>query len=180
MLNWRWFCDFGGGIFTDLMVHWMDTALWMLDLPPARSAVSIGHHFAAKGVWETPDTVQTLIDFGDDGPQAHFEGTFVSHHERAHLVIMGSEATLDCDRGAYFVTPQRGKKVQPRERIDGRNPEFRGADFYADVEDGLYHLVNWVDAVRRRVDPSCPVEDGVRAADIAHMANAALRKPAHA
>jgi hypothetical protein len=24
--NWRWFWDFGGGIFTDLMVHWIDVA----------------------------------------------------------------------------------------------------------------------------------------------------------
>src|SRR5690606_16071141 len=22
--HWRWFWDFGGGIFTDLMVHWID------------------------------------------------------------------------------------------------------------------------------------------------------------
>src|SRR5262249_40252757 len=30
--NWRWFWDFGGGIFTDLMVHWVDVAHWLLDL----------------------------------------------------------------------------------------------------------------------------------------------------
>ena len=30
--NWRWFWDFGGGIFTDLMVHWIDVAHWILDL----------------------------------------------------------------------------------------------------------------------------------------------------
>ena len=24
--NWRWFWDFGGGIFTDLMVHFIDVA----------------------------------------------------------------------------------------------------------------------------------------------------------
>ena len=30
--NWRWFWDFGGGIFTDLMVHFIDVAHWFLDL----------------------------------------------------------------------------------------------------------------------------------------------------
>ena len=29
--NWRWFWDFGGGIFTDLMVHWIDVAHWFLE-----------------------------------------------------------------------------------------------------------------------------------------------------
>ncbi len=32
MRNWRWFWDFGGGIFTDLMVHWIDVAHWLADL----------------------------------------------------------------------------------------------------------------------------------------------------
>ena len=30
--NWRWFWDFGGGVFTDLGVHWIDVAHWLLDL----------------------------------------------------------------------------------------------------------------------------------------------------
>ena len=30
--SWRWFWDFGGGIFTDLMVHWIDVAHWLMDL----------------------------------------------------------------------------------------------------------------------------------------------------
>ena len=42
--NWRWFWDFGGGILTDLMVHYIDVAHWFLDLdhpqPPPRSATS--------------------------------------------------------------------------------------------------------------------------------------------
>lgn len=179
LANWRWFWDFGGGIFTDLMVHWLDTARWMLNLPDARSAVSVGHHLAARGIWETPDTVQTLLDFGDDGPQAHFEGTFVNHHGRAELVLMGSDATLVCDRGAYELIPQRGKAVQPRQRVDGANP-LRGLDFYDEVDCALYHLTNWVQCVRTRQEPACPVEEGVRSAAAAHLANTALRQPARA
>ena len=48
--NWRWFWDFGGGIFTDLMVHWIDVAHWILR--PQSSAIiaaSIGDHFTTKG-----------------------------------------------------------------------------------------------------------------------------------
>jgi len=175
LTNWRWFWDFGGGILTDLMVHWLDTANWMLDLGDVKSAVTIGHHFAAKDLWETPDTIQTLLDFGPAGPQAHFEGTFVNHHGRAELVLMGTEATLICDRGSYQLVPQKGSKVEAKERFDSPNP-IRGADFYDEVNCGLYHLQNWVDAVRARKDPACPVEAGVQAAAGAHLANAAFRK----
>jgi predicted dehydrogenase len=77
--NWRWFWNFGGGIFTDLMVHWVDVAHWVLDLDPPDlrplKAVSVGEFIAAKDVWETPDTVQTLLSYPRD-IQMHFEGTF--------------------------------------------------------------------------------------------------------
>src|SRR5262249_48915486 len=42
--HWRWFWDFGGGIFTDLMVHWIDVAHWFLDLKAPLSAVSVEAH----------------------------------------------------------------------------------------------------------------------------------------
>ncbi len=42
--NWRWFWDFGGGIFTDLMVHYIDVAHWFLGLDHAEEARSEHGH----------------------------------------------------------------------------------------------------------------------------------------
>ena len=53
--QWRWFWDFGGGIFTDLMVHWLDVVHLFLDLNHPTSAASVGDFFSAKDVWETPE-----------------------------------------------------------------------------------------------------------------------------
>ena len=77
--QWRWFWDFGGGIFTDLMVHWIDVVHWFLDLDHPASACSIGDYYSAKDVWETPDTVQTLMRYPDKNVQVYFEGTFSSN-----------------------------------------------------------------------------------------------------
>ena len=172
--NWRWFWDFGGGIFTDLMVHWMDTAYWMLDLDTPSVAMSMGDNFGTKDLWETPDTVQTIIKFPTNGMQAYFEGTFVNHTNRAMLEIMGTEATLYCDRGRYELIPQHQKKVKARERIDGKSG-VRGADFFDEVDGETYHLRNWIDCVRSRERPACPAEAGVRSAATAHLANQSLR-----
>ena len=89
--NWRWFWDFGGGLFTDLMVHWVDVAHWVLDLDHSHpeAAVSIGQHIAAKDVWETPDTVQTLLTY-PGGVQMHFEGTFSNANKVAHIEFLGT------------------------------------------------------------------------------------------
>jgi predicted dehydrogenase len=174
MRNWRWFWDFGGGIFTDLMVHWIDTAYWMLDMDNPATAMSIGDQFAAKDLWETPDTVQTLLHYPDDELQAYFEGTFVNHENRAMLIFMGTKANLYCDRGRYEVRPERGSKVEARKRVDGQR-DILGLDFYDEVDGALYHLQNWAECVRSREKPACPAEEGVRSAAAAHMANRSVR-----
>ncbi|MBW3539364.1 MAG: Gfo/Idh/MocA family oxidoreductase [Planctomycetes bacterium] len=173
--NWRWFWDFGGGIFTDLMVHFVDVAVWYLDLGEPATVASIGDHFAAKGLWETPDTVQTLQRYPEQHAQVYFEGTFVNARNAAMLEFMGTEATLYLDRGRYEVLPERRSKTPASEFSLTKNPA-RGADFYDDVEDGLMHLANWVECVRTRQTPNAPVEAGVRAAAAAHYANRALRE----
>ena len=169
--HWRWFWDFGGGIFTDLMVHQVDIAHWFLDLDVPQTAASIGDQFKAKGLWETPDTVQTLLHFPD--VQVYFEGTFVNARGAAMLEFMGSEATLYLDRGRYEIHPERNKKIESSELVLGSGP--RGADFYNLPKGEVLHLANWLECVRSRNKPNCPAEVGVKAAASAHLANQALR-----
>jgi predicted dehydrogenase len=172
--NWRWFWDFGGGVFTDLMVHWIDVAHWVLDLDHPQSAVSVGEHFSSQDVWETPDTVQTLLTY-PDSIQVHFEGTFSNANKGAHIEFLGTDANLYVDRGRIELVAERNKKVEPFQEILANEPKFRGADFY-DVPDGeLLHLQNWVECVRSRKEPLDPVLAGVAAAAAAHLANLALR-----
>ena len=89
--NWRWFWDFGGGILTDLMVHFLDVANWYLELDHPQTAATIGDHFMAGGLWQTPDTVQTLLHYPEPGVQIYYEGTFVNARNAAMLEFMGSE-----------------------------------------------------------------------------------------
>jgi predicted dehydrogenase len=171
--QWRWFWDFGGGIFTDLMVHWIDVVHWFLDLDHPAVAASIGDHYQAQGLWETPDTVQTLMNYQQRRVQAYFEGTFVNARNASMCEFMGSEATLYIDRGRYEIHPERRSKLKASELILGEGP--RGADFYTNPDGETLHLANWIECVRTRKKPNCPAEAGVSAASAAHIANIALR-----
>jgi predicted dehydrogenase len=172
--NWRWFWDFGGGIFTDLMVHWIDVAHWILEVDHPQKAVSLGEFNTAKGVWETPDTVQTLLSYPGN-IQMHFEGTFSNAREGAMIQFMGTEATLYIDRGRFEIIPEWNKKGASDSLILGKNPSRRGADFYDEPDGELLHLTDWVNAMRSRKRPSAPAEAGVSGAGAAHLANLALR-----
>jgi predicted dehydrogenase len=170
--NWRWFWDFGGGLLTDLMVHWIDVAHWFLDVDHPEKATAVGNHFASKGVWQTPDTIQCLLEYPNN-VQAHFEGTFSNANLGAMITFMGTEGTLYIDRGRYELTPEYGKG-QPESWILGSNPQ-KGADFYDKPDGELLHLINWVDCIRTRQRPNAPAEAGVSAASAAHLGNRAYR-----
>jgi predicted dehydrogenase len=181
--QWRWFWDFGGGIFTDLMVHQIDIAHWILDLDHPAEAASIGDSFATKGLWETPDTVQTILRYPQQEVQVYFEGTFVNARNAAMLEFMGRDGTLYLDRGRYELYPEvkratYGAKPEPSkfpysEWILGDGP--RGADFYNNPNGELLHLTNWAESIRSRKKPIAPAEAGVSSAAAAHLANQALR-----
>jgi predicted dehydrogenase len=170
--NWRWFWDFGGGVFTDLGVHWLDVADWLLDLDHPLRATAIGSHFNSKGVWETPDTAETLLLYPND-VNVYFEATFSNARYGAMIEFMGTDATLNIDRGGYQIFPERDKG-QFEELILGTDKK-RGRDFYDKPDGELLHLTNWVECVRSRKEPNAPVEAGVRAAAAMHLANLALR-----
>ncbi len=172
MRNWRWFWDFGGGIFTDLMVHWVDVAHWVLNLESPIQAASLGTMVNAKGIWETPDMVQTILEY-KDGIQMHFEGGFSNARHGARIEFMGTEGTIYVDRGRFEIIPDWNRKIKAESMILGTGRI--GADFYDKPDGEKLHLENWVSSMRSRKDPSTPVEAGVHAAAAAHLANKALR-----
>ena len=170
--NWRWFWDFGNGILTDLMVHWIDVAHWIMNLDHPERAVTIGGNYTSQGIWQTPDTIQTLLVYPND-VQVYFEGTFCNARNGAMIEFMGTEATLYIDRGRFELIPEPRSKQKPDEMILGKGP--RGRDFYEQPDGELLHLTDWVSAIRANGQPSAPISAGVSAAAAAHLGNQAFR-----
>jgi predicted dehydrogenase len=172
--QWRWFWDFGNGILTDLMVHWLDVAHWICNVDHPEKAVTIGDYYTARDVWQTPDTIQTLLLYRNN-LQMHFEGTFCNARQGAMIEFMGSEGTMYIDRGRFELIPEvRFPKNKPEEMIlDPKLP--RGRDFYPIPDGELLHLQNWIDAIRNQRQPSAPISAGVSAAAAAHLGNEAYR-----
>ena len=172
--HWRWFWDFGGGILTDLMVHFIDVANWYLGLEHPATATTIGDHFMAQNLWQTPDTIQTLLQYPEQQVQVYFEGTFINARNAAMLEFMGSEATLYLDRGRYELHPERRSKVKYEQQVLGSGA--RGLDFYDNPDGEMLHLIDWIESIRSRKRPNAPAEAGVTAVLAAHLANQAYRQ----
>ena len=174
MRQWRFHWAFGGGIFTDLMVHWVDTVQWMTGLPAATWAAATGSMLERADQWQTPDTVQCLLRFGDRPVQAHFAGTFSQHRERAMTELRGTKATLYIDRGRWELIPQKRSGVEARSSVPGASRE-KGSDFFTETDAAGLHIADWLAAAREGRDPATPIEAAVAAANTAHLANRSLR-----
>jgi predicted dehydrogenase len=170
--HWRWFWDFGGGILTDLMVHWMDVANWLLDLGAPSRAVALGANHQTKGLWETPDTIQTIVEYDGKNTELYFEGTFVNADKGASIEILGRKANLYVDRGRFELTPE-GATAPAESMILGSGK--KGADFYENPNGELLHLADWIGAIRAGKPASVGVEAGIQAVWAAHLGNRAFR-----
>ena len=171
--NWRWFWDFGGGLLTDLMVHWIDVAHWFLDVDHPVKATTIGNHFASKGALADArhDPVHPGVPEQRPGP---LRGDVLQRDLRRDDHVHG-------DRRDALHRP-RPVRAHPRARqgearvVDPREQSrSKGADFYDKPDGELLHLTNWVECVRSRQRPNAPAEAGVGAAAAAHLGNRAYR-----
>lgn len=169
--SWRFFWDYGGGLITDWGVHLLDMALWAKDLsvPPDR-VVALGKRYDLPDrSRETHDIVTAAFSFGDYLVQwEHNAGKETGPYGRAYgVAFIGENGTLVADRSKWEVFPewdgttkqQKMDKIEPRQGQHG-HPE---------------HAANFIDCIKSRTDPACPVEIGRAAATMAHMANVAMR-----
>ena len=156
--NWRWFWDFGGGIFTDLMVHWIDVVHWFWTWTIPTQATSIGSNSFSKGVWETPDTRADAVALPRRTCRCISRARSRNARNGAMIEFMGTEATLYMDRGRYEIYPERKQEASYEELVLGTGR--RGLDFYDKPDGELLHLTNWIECVRSRKKPAAPGRGG--------------------
>ena len=166
--RWRFFWDFGGGAFTDLMTHWIDVVQWFLNSPSPSSVNASGATYALHDL-QCPDTVNASIQF----PQnylAAYSGTMVSSLEDGGIVFRGTDGVMKLTRAGFWVYREanhnRNDRILPEPDIVVKS-----------TGDGTRtNLENWLDCVRSRAVPNANVRAGVEAARTSHLANLAMRQ----
>lgn len=167
--SWRMFWDYGGGLLTDWGVHLMDMALWAKNtITGPLSVTSSGGNFAyADHAHETFDTMSVTWQMQDHTISwEHTAGIETGSWGRNYgLAFIGNDASIVIDRSSFDFFPemQNGQYKVPA------LPRQTGHDSHE------AHVKNWIDCLRTRKDPVCPIEKGRLAALYTHMGNIALR-----
>ena len=165
--RWRHFRDFGGGVLTDLLTHWIDVVHWYMGVTTPSTAVVTAEKYRIKTM-DWPDTVTATLEYPKDFMVTH-TGTYASSIDDGGLEFRGDKATLKVDRERLAVYSEDSRKGQPWRQTP--EPEI----FVRSVADGTSaHLSNWLDCIRTRKTPTAPIRVGVEAARAAHIANQSI------
>lgn len=166
--RWRFFWDFGGGIFTDLMTHWIDVVQWYMQSPLPSSVEASGTTHALHDL-QCPDTVNTSILFPQNYT-AIYNGTMVSSLEDGGIVFRGSNGIMKLTRAGFWFYDEANEHRNDR---DLPEPEI----VMKSTGDGTKtNLQNWLECIRTRGVPNANVRAGVEAARTSHLANRAMRQ----
>jgi predicted dehydrogenase len=157
--NWHWFWDYGSGELGNWGVHLLDLARWGLGVDFPTQVASIGgkHHFTDDQ--QTPDTL--FVNYAYSGKTITWEHRLWSSHGQegrsAAVAFCGERGTLIVDRGGWKVYGQKDAAAAG------------ASDLLAP------HLRNFVDCVRTRNLPACPLQEGHISSSLCHLGNMAYR-----
>ncbi|MGH9327862.1 MAG: Gfo/Idh/MocA family protein [Terriglobia bacterium] len=165
--HWRFFWDFGGGILTDLLTHWIDVIQWYMNQPAPMTATTTGDLYLMK--WQCPDTITAAYEYPGNF-MVTYTGALNSSIDDGGIEFRGSKATLKIDRAHLAVYPQ-GVPNQPGKFYP--EPEI----YVRSEHDGtIDHVRNFLDCMRSRKPPNANIEVGFEAARASWIGNIALKR----
>ncbi len=166
-MHWRWFWDFGGGMLTDLMTHWIDVIQWYMGQPAPKAATTVGGLYAND--WQCPDTMTATFEYPGDF-MVTFTGAINSSVDDGGITICGNEATLKIDRRHLAVYPEGVAHVpgtfEPEPEIYVR----------AEHDGTLDNAMNFVECMHTRKSPNANIHVGFEAARTFWIGNMALQR----
>lgn len=160
--RWRYFFDYAGGNMTDQGTHLMDVVQWFLRSGAPQSAVSQGFVAKMKGA-EHPDVFSAVFEY------PNFVATWSLNYDNSYqngwaIQFQGDLGTMILNDAGYTVYAEPWK--------EGATPIYQKAA-PVPLEP---HVQNFLDSVRARKEPNCPVEVAAAAVAGPHMANIAWRE----
>ena len=164
--RWRFFWDFGGGIFTDLLTHWIDTIQWIMDSPTPHTVQATGTTHFQDWV-ETPDTVVGTMIYPKNFT-VMYHSSMIGSLEGGGIVFRGDKAMLKLTRDGFALYPEGTIKQELTHLPEARIEVRRSGDGTKS------NVANWLDCMRSRKQPNSYVRAGVEAANTSHLCNLAM------
>jgi len=161
-------------------VHYMDATRWMMGEKAPIAITAHGGQYALTHDADIPDTMQVTFEFASGALIAFTiaETGSAGFMQRGEIELRGTKGTLYVNESLYQIVPNRPGQFQSWTAPMVEPEEMSRNDaMLADGSsgDGTNVMVkNFLDCVKSRQTPFCPLEEGHRSTSFAHLANIAL------
>ncbi|MBS1874874.1 MAG: Gfo/Idh/MocA family oxidoreductase [Acidobacteria bacterium] len=167
---WRGFWDYSGGNMTDQGTHLMDVVQWMTNSGPPLSAICQGQVKAAPGA-EVPTVFSAVFEYPD------FLATWTLNYRTTSefdwsIRFLGEKGSMLMDRHGLRLYADPGTSEAPWSQTPSTEPVKEIPETGA----AEAHQANFLECVRSRKEPNCPIEVAAKAVAGPHMANLAYRE----
>lgn len=162
-------------------VHYMDVIRWMMGETAPKAITAHGGKYLVKDDRDIPDTMEVIFEF-ESGAMINFSIHEASGGGGIHggeVELSGAKGILVADQNGYKVTPSRRGQFQTWDKlVEPKEGKVEGKAKHGDLgisENSTANLVrDFLDCVKSKEEPLCPLEEGHRSTSFAHLANIAL------
>ncbi len=167
---WRSFWDYSGGNMTDQGTHLMDVVQWMTNSGAPLSAVCQGQMQQTEGS-EVPNVFSAVFEY------PNFMATWTLNYRTTSefdwsIRFLGEEGSILMDRHGLSLFADPGLSDQPWNQKPSAAPVKQIAESGASEA----HQANFLECIKTRREPNCPIEVAARAVAGPHIANIAFRE----
>ena len=174
----RWWSEYSSQM-GNWGVHYMDAIRWMMGETAPVAISAHGGKFAVEDDRDIPDTMEVTYEFASGAiiDFSIYEASSGSSLPYGEVELRGTKGTLYADENGYKITGTKKGQFQNWDRMmeddsfstknlvlaDGSNGDSTGAV-----------VRNFLDCIKSRKTPLCPLEEGHRSTSFAHLGNIAL------
>ena len=191
--NWHWFWDTGNGDIGNQGIHEMDIARWGLGVKYPTKVSAIGGHFMFDDDQETPNTLNAVFEFNENGKHKMLEFEVRHWMTNGEASVAPPPPRRQQTAAADSAAPARA----PRIDSDSIGNLFYGSKGYLAVDsyssykswlgreqapgparnEGGDHFLNFIEAVRsrKRETLNAEIEEGATSTVLVHLANISYR-----
>jgi predicted dehydrogenase len=176
--RFRWWKDYSSQM-GNWGVHYMDAIRWLVGEQAPLSISAHGGRYAVDDDRTIPDTMEVTFEMPGGALVVFgiYEGGGTSPIAEGEIELVGTKGTLVASEVGWAVRPSRPGQFQEWKAPLVEPREVRAADpgRAASGSDSTERLVrDFLDCVKSRGTPWCPLEEGHRSTSFAHLANIAL------
>ena len=174
----RWWGDYSSQM-GNWGVHYMDAIRWMMGETAPSAITAHGGKYVLDHDGDIPDTMQVTFEFASKSMISFsiYEGTGGELFPYGELEIRGTKGIAYASQDGYRIIPTTKGQFQNWDKMI-ENEEFNvptseltdGSNAYATGT--LVH--NFLECIKSRKEPLCPLEEGHRSTSFAHLANISL------